>query len=151
MSDDLTARLCAAGLPACEEYTHALTSTYVDRGEPDVGRTYYLVDQDKSDAALAALLDELERAENERIEYVRLYERAEERIADLQETNSRLNRRCQAAESAVAEKIRDHHGKSLGRALANAGYAVEKDRADALEAKVAELLDELERVKGAGT
>lgn len=40
---------------AREEYQHALRSTYVDRGEPDVGRTYYLVDEDKADALIAAL------------------------------------------------------------------------------------------------
>ena len=27
----------------------------MDRGEPDVGRTYYLVDEDKADALIAAL------------------------------------------------------------------------------------------------
>ena len=46
---------------AREEYQHALRSTYVDRGEPDVGRTYYLVDEDKADALIAALVAELER------------------------------------------------------------------------------------------
>ena len=45
-----------------EEYQHALRSTYVDRGEPDVGRTYYLVDEDKADALIAALEAEVERA-----------------------------------------------------------------------------------------
>jgi len=44
---------------AREEYQHALRSTYVDRGEPDVGRTYYLVDEDKADALIAALEQEL--------------------------------------------------------------------------------------------
>ena len=49
-----------------EEYQHALRSTYVDRGEPDVGRTYYLVDEDKADALITALEAELERLKGER-------------------------------------------------------------------------------------
>lgn len=43
--------------------------------------------------------------------------------AELRETNKALNRRCQAAESAVAEKLAAPSG-SLGRALANAGYGM---------------------------
>lgn len=48
---------------AREEYQHALRSTYVDRGEPDVGRTYYLVDEDKADALIAALTARCEKLE----------------------------------------------------------------------------------------
>lgn len=50
-------------------------------------------------------------------------------------TNTRLNRRAQAAEAAARaniEKIK-REGNSLGRALARHGYELEKARADELE------------------
>lgn len=52
--------LTQAGIecPEVEAYRSALRSTYVDRCEPDVGRTYDLVDEDAADAALAALAEE---------------------------------------------------------------------------------------------
>jgi len=47
-------------------------------------------------------------------------------IKQLRAKNSKLHRRCQQAEAAVAEKITENKG-SLGRALANAGYNMVED------------------------
>lgn len=76
---------------------------------------------DKADAALAERDDVMQELAQDRDQARR--------------TSRDLNRRCQAAEAAVAEKIREHPGHSLGRALANAGYGIavrERDEALAM-------------------
>lgn len=47
---------------ARERYASALRSTFVSRSEPEVGKTYDLVDEDAADSLIAAL-----EAENERL------------------------------------------------------------------------------------
>ena len=67
--------------------------------------------------ALPGLLSDLEAAENA--------------LAEARETNSRLNRRCQLAESAANEKIQHYsNAGSLGRALANYAAAMYKRERD---------------------
>jgi len=44
---------------ARERYASALRSTFVSRSEPEVGKTYDLVDEDAADSLIAALGDEI--------------------------------------------------------------------------------------------
>jgi hypothetical protein len=46
---------------ALEEYRNALRSTYVDRSEPDIGRTYDLVDEEAADKYIAELEQERDK------------------------------------------------------------------------------------------
>lgn len=65
------------------------------------------------------------------------YEALEAERDNLRETNQRLNRRCQLAESALAEKIEKakRSGGSFGRSMANAAAAMfERQRDEAREA-----------------
>jgi len=57
----------------------------------------------------------------------------------LRATNKRLNRRCQAYEAGIAEKVGGESGGSLGRSLANAAATYEKAQNEALRERVAEL------------
>ena len=51
---------------------------------------------------------------------------------EARETIRRLNRRCQEAEAAVAEKVQAHPHASLGRALANAAASAAEAELDRL-------------------
>jgi len=58
-----------------------------------------------------------------------------EYVRRLQQTNRRLNRRCQHAESAARQTLEQQRraGPSFGRALANWGYAQAMERVRELE------------------
>lgn len=57
-------------------------------------------------------------------------------LAEARATNSRLNRRCQAAEAAVTEKLTGHE-PNCGRALLAAGYQQARNERDALKELIA--------------
>jgi hypothetical protein len=82
-------------------------------------------------------------------------EKAEAELAESRETIKRLNRRVQIAEAGVAEKVKEHAGGSLGRALANAAadmYMRERDEAQAeLAALKARILPGAAKVEIADT
>ncbi len=64
-------------------------------------------------------------------------------LTQARETIARLNRRCQLAESAAREKVKEHGGGSLGRALANFAAADYRAAAEELRAKLKQLAESI--------
>ena len=54
----------------------------------------------------------------------------------IREKNTALNRRAIKAEAGLLKKLEDAGGRSIGRALANAGYSAERERGDRLSGRV---------------
>lgn len=70
---------------------------------------------------------------------------------ELRETVSRLNRRAQALEAGIAEKIASHPPGSMGRALANAAAEMYHSRAQKAETERDELRAKLAEIYAAPT
>jgi len=91
------------------------------------------------DERILALTAELEATQG----YVTLaneeHTRLTQEVTRLRATNTRLNRRCTDADGALAEKIAAYPHQSLGRALANAGYQMERAKVERLEAALTAL------------
>ncbi|WP_182359529.1 hypothetical protein [Tomitella gaofuii] len=57
-------------------------------------------------------------------------------------TNTRLNKRCQLADRALAEKVSEHAGRSFGRGLANWAATKYREERDEARAEVDDALDQ---------
>jgi hypothetical protein len=70
-----------------------------------------------------------------RADFCQLLAERDAEIERLRKTNTRLNRRCQQYEAALAEKVNQSEG-SLGRRLANLAYEVEQAQVERAEAVI---------------
>lgn len=93
-------------MSALEEYNHALRSTYVSRSEPDIGRTYILVDEDAADAVIVEL-----EAENERLRNA--YGPGERQRAEQAEAEIKRWEACAYAERAARKQAEEENAQLM--------------------------------------
>ena len=100
-----------------------------------------LVVRESDYEALAAEVEEWKRVASEQ---ARMHDEAASEVERLQETNRRLNRRCQSAERGLAVKVEEveRKGGSFGRALSGAAYTRVKAENAKLREHVAYLENE---------
>ena len=72
--------------------------------------------------------------------------RLQEALVTARETNTRLNRRCQAAESGLAAKLA-LGGPSFGRALANSAAVMYREQLGEAQATIQELRERIEELE----
>jgi hypothetical protein len=93
--------------------------TYYDAPTPQGPIVFHGPQFGPTQAEFAALTADLEEFKAKYEKVCRDHDARLTEVARLRETNTVLNRRCQSAESAIAEKAKTS-GTSLGRILANA-------------------------------
>jgi len=90
---------------ARERYASALRSTFVSRSEPEVGKTYDLVDEDAADSLIAALGDEIAELTGQNIDLEVWRASAVKRAEQAEAEATEAWQKCREHEAEVA--IRD--------------------------------------------